>query len=162
MRKYISLLFLFVPTILFAILVYVYRESSVLQIEHTFPYLPWQFLVLIFFGSIATTGGILDWRFHRKVLGMKMSKKERRAEAIALGLGGIPMFIVMSLATLSPKPIIYLIPIIIILIFTVVMISYDEFVFHTKRCGKLETIYHRMLVFGNGIAWLAWLHFIYY
>jgi hypothetical protein len=38
------------------------------------------------------------------------------------------------------------------------MICYDEFVFHRKRCGRYETMLHRLLVFGNGIAWLAWMH----
>lgn len=162
MRKYLSLLLLFVPAVLFGILLYVFRENPLLHIESRFPYLPWQLLVLVFFGIIATVGGVLDWRFHRKVLGMKMSKKERRAEALALGAGGIPMFAFMWLAMLSAKPIIYLIPIILILIFTTVAISYDEFIFHANRCGKEETFYHRILVFGNGIAWLAWVHFIYY
>ncbi|HTF82724.1 MAG TPA: hypothetical protein VL947_13405 [Cytophagales bacterium] len=92
---------------------------------------------------------------------MKIPKKERDAEAAALGLGGIPMFVLMWLAMMSPNPSLYLIPIIVVLIYTVVAISYDEFVYHIKRCGTTENLYHRMLVFGNGAAWLAWLHFIY-
>lgn len=93
---------------------------------------------------------------------MKIPTEERDAEALALGTGGLPMFVLMWLAMMSSKPIYYLIPIVVVLIYTVVTICYDEFVFHIKRCGKLETIYHRMLVFGNGTAWLAWFHFIYY
>ena len=92
---------------------------------------------------------------------MKIPKKERDAEAAALGLGGVPMFVLMWVAMMNSKPVNFLIPILIVLIYTVVAISYDEFVFHIKRCGKLENLYHRMLVFGNGIAWLAWVHFIY-
>jgi hypothetical protein len=116
---------------------------------------------MFIFGGIATIGGVLDWRYHRNPLNMKIPKKERDAEAAALGLGGVPMFILMWFAMMNTKPSIFLIPILIVLIYTVVAISYDEFVFHIKRCGKLENTYHRMLVFGNGIAWLSWFHFIF-
>ena len=113
-------------------------------------------------GSIATTGGVLDWLYHRDPLKLKLSAKERDAEAKALGLGGVPMFVLMWCAMLNANPHYFLIPIIVVLIYTVVAISYDEFVFHIHRCGKTENLYHRMLVFGNGLAWLAWFHFIYY
>ena len=43
------------------------------------------------------------------------------------------------------------------LIFTVVLICYDEFLFH-RRCGRFETLMHRLLTFGNGLAFLAWVH----
>jgi hypothetical protein len=161
-RYYFSLILLFTPAFLFGALIFLFREESKLRISPNFPFLPWQFFVIAFFGIIATTGGILDWQFHRNPLNMKIPKKERDAEAKALGLGGFPMFILMWFAMLSSSPAYFLIPILLVLIYTVVAICYDEFVFHIKRCGKLETIYHRMLVFGNGIAWLAWFHFIYY
>jgi hypothetical protein len=161
LRQYLSLVLLFIPAILFGLLVLVFKENSKLQISCAFPYLPWQFLVIGIFGIIATAGGVLDWKFHRHPLNLKIPKKERDAEAQALGLGGIPMFILMWFAMISSRPANFLIPILVILIYTVVAISYDEFVFHIKRCGKTENIYHRMLVFGNGIAWLAWFHFIY-
>ncbi len=160
-RSYLSLILLFIPAVLFGLLLFIFKENVKLQMDDKFPYLPWQFLIITFFGSMATIGGVLDWRFHRNPLSMKIPKKERDAEAAALGLGGIPMFILMWLATMSSTPTNYLIPILIVLIYTVVAISYDEFVFHIKRCGRLEKTYHRMLVFGNGIAWLAWFHFIY-
>lgn len=123
--------------------------------------MPWQFILLTIAGSIAALGGVLDWRFHRVELAMKISKKERDAEAYALITGGTPMFILLLLANLSESPTFYLIPILVVLIYTVALICYDEFVFHSKRCGKKETLYHRMLVFGNGIAWLAWIHLIF-
>ncbi len=160
-RTYLSLILLFVPAVLFGLLIFIYRDNSKLEFSDFSPFLPWQFFAIIIFGVIATIGGVLDWRFHRNPLNMKISKKERDAEAAALGIGGIPMFLLMWLAMVSSKPTIYLIPIIIVLIYTVVAISYDEFVFHIKRCENLEKTYHRMLVFGNGIAWLAWIHFIY-
>lgn len=161
MRHYLSLILLFLPAVLFAGLLWIYRDHPKLGVQNSFPFVPWQFIILGISGSIATAGGVLDWRYHRDPLKLKLSKKERNAEAAALGLGGLPMFAVMWLATLSDRPSNYLIPIILILIYTVVAICYDEFVFHIRRCGKTETIYHRMLVFGNGLAWLVWFHYIF-
>ena len=160
-RPYVSLVLLLVPPALFGLLLLLFRGNARLQLSGTFPYLPWQFLVVGAAGTVATLGGILDWRYHRNPLNLKIPKKERDAEAAALGLGGVPMFALMSLATLQRQPTVWLIPIVVVLIYTVVAISYDEFVFHVKRCGPVENVYHRMLVFGNGAAWLAWFHFIY-
>ncbi|MCZ8284609.1 MAG: hypothetical protein O9353_04055, partial [Bacteroidia bacterium] len=69
-------------------------------------------ITIAVFGVIATIGGVLDWRFHRDPLHMKIPKKERDAEAAALGLGGLPMFIVMWLAMMSSRPNLYLIPVV--------------------------------------------------
>ncbi|MDJ1481054.1 hypothetical protein QNI16_11215 [Cytophagaceae bacterium YF14B1] len=160
-RPYLSLVLLFMPALLFALLLIVFRNHSILHIQGAFPFLPWQFWIIGIFGVIATAGGVLDWKYHRNPLQLKLSKKERDAEAAALGLGGLPMFVLMWLAMMHAKPTQFLIPILVVLIYTIVAICYDEFVFHRKRCGKLETIYHRMLVLGNGIAWLAWFHFIF-
>jgi len=161
MRQYLSLILLLVTAILFATLLWIFKTNIHLGIRQVFPFLPWQFWAIAIFGSVATCGGILDWRYHRNPLNLKIPKKERDAEAAALGLGGIPMFILMWVSMMSNSPKVYLIPILIVLIYTVVAICYDEFVFHIKRCGKLENTFHRMLVGGNGIAWLAWFHFIY-
>lgn len=152
---------LFVPGILFGVLLLLYKDNPKILIQANFTFLPWQFYIMGIFGIIATVGGVLDWKYHRNPLNMKIPPKEREAEALALGAGGLPMFFLMWLAMLSSKPSNYLVPIIIVLIYTVVAISYDEFVFHIKRCGKIETLYHRMLVLGNAIAWLAWFHFIF-
>jgi len=160
-RKYLSLILLFVPAALFGILLFTYKDNPKLHLSGTFPFLPWQFCCILVCGLIATAGGVLDWRFHRDPLKLKISKKERDAEAKALGLGGVPMFILMWFAMMSADPSDYLIPILIVLIYSVVAISYDEFVFHIRRCGRTENVYHRMLVFGNGFAWLAWMQFIY-
>lgn len=160
-RQYVSLCLLLMPPALFGALLLLFHGNGRLQLSRAYPFLPWQFLVVAVAGTVATLGGVLDWRYHRDPLKLKMPKKERDAEAAALGLGGVPMFLLMSAATLHARPTIWLIPIIIVLIYTVVAISYDEFVFHIKRCGPVENAYHRMLVFGNGAAWLAWFHFIY-
>ena len=160
-RQYLSLVLLFIPAVLFAVLIFIFRENEKLRMLTVAPWLPWQFWAIAFFGIIATVGGVLDWRFHRNPLNMKIPKKERDAEAAALGLGGVPMFLLMWFAMLSMHPTRFLIPILVVLMYTVVGISYDEFVFHIKRCGKTENLYHRMLVLGNGLAWLAWMHFIF-
>ncbi len=133
-KKHLSLILLFIPAVLFVLLLFIFRENSELHLAHYFPYLPWQFLVIALFGVIATIGGILNWRFHRNPLNMKIPKRERDAEAMALGFGGVSMFVLMWFAMMSIKPSNFLIPILIILIYTVVAISYDEFVFHMKRC----------------------------
>lgn len=162
LREYLSLFLLFIPAVLFGILLVIYKDSPALQITDHFPYLPWQFFSISVAGIIATTGGVLDWKYHRNPLNMKIPKKERDAEAMALGLGGLPMFMLMWFAMMSSNPANYLLPIILVLIYTVTAICYDEFTFHVKRCGKVENRYHRMLVFGNAFAWLSWFHFIYY
>ncbi|RYY95776.1 MAG: hypothetical protein EOO11_15110 [Chitinophagaceae bacterium] len=138
-----------------------FRHDPRLGVGPAFPWLPAQFVLMAVAGAVATAGGVLDWRYHRNPLHMKIPKKERAAEAAALGLGGLPMFALMWGATLSAHPARYLVPIIVVLVYTVAAICYDEFVFHRKRCGALENTYHRMLVFGNGIAWLAWFHYIF-
>ena len=160
-RQYLSLVLLFAPGFLFAFLLWHYHQRPELGMSANFPFLPWQFWMIGVCGVLATIGGVLDWRYHRDPLKLQISAKERAAEAAALGFGGLPMFILMWLAMMSSKPSVYLIPILVLLIYTVVAICYDEFVFHIRRCGKLETRYHRMLVFGNGLAWLAWFHYIY-
>ncbi|MBR9859376.1 hypothetical protein GYB22_01215 [bacterium] len=162
MRPYLSLIFLFTPALAFALFLFLFKSHSNLQLSGVFPFVPLPFYGIAFFGIIATIGGLLDWKFHRDPLNLKIPVKERDAEALALGTGGIPLFILMALATLSPSPNIYLIPILLVLIYTVSIICYDEFVFHRKRCGPKETAFHRMLVFGNGLAWLCWMFYIYY
>ncbi|MDF3821065.1 hypothetical protein P3G55_14225 [Leptospira sp. 96542] len=159
--NYFSLALLLSPACLFFAFSFMIKDIPRFSLSNSFPYLPWQFFTIIIAGKVATIGGILDWRFHRKNIQMKISKKERITEVIALGFGGLPMFFLMWFAMMSTRPTIYLIPIIVVLIFTVSVICYDEFIFHKKRCGRLENLYHRMLVIGNGIAWLAWFQYIY-
>lgn len=118
---------------------------------------PWELWVLVLGGLAAALGGFLDWKFHR-LQGVLVGPREKQYELIALGAGGTPLFVLMSMASLSSRPHDYLLPVLGVLIFTVVMICYDEFIFHRKRCGRYETFLHRLLVFGNGFAWLAWAH----
>ncbi len=117
---------------------------------------PWQLWAIAVCGTAATLGGILDWRFHRggdTVVG----RREHRAHLLALAGGGIPLFVLMAAASLSARPARFLVPVLVVLIYTVVLICYDEFVFH-RRCGRYETFTHRLLTCGNGLAFLAWAH----
>jgi predicted membrane protein len=63
----------------------------------------------------------------------------------------------MAAASVISNPTPLLLPILVVALYTTVMICHDEFRFHT-RCGRFESLTHRLLVFGNGIAWLAWMH----
>src|SRR5262245_27923775 len=117
---------------------------------------PWELWAIALCGTFASLGGLADWLFHRSgetVVGAK----EHRAHLAALLGGGVPLFVLMSLASLSPRPARWLLPVLVVLILTVVLICYDEFVFH-RRCGRLEALTHRLLTIGNGLAFLAWAH----
>jgi hypothetical protein len=160
-RHYFSLVLLFLPPMLFGVLIIIFRDHPKLKPIFNNSNFPWQLWAMGMFGMVATAGGVLDWKYHRNPLNMRIPKKERDAEAAALGLGGLPMSILMWFAMLSNRPSLYLIPILLVLIYTVAAICYDEFVFHLKRCTAIENTYHRMLVFGNGTAWICWFHFIY-
>jgi hypothetical protein len=155
LRNYLSVVLLFVPSILFGLFLLFFLAPKIHEKW------PWQFSLLAFSGLIATTGGVLDWRYHRDPLRLKLSVKERDSEAYALFLGAVPLFGFMCLASLESRPQLYLIPILVTVLVCTAFICYDEFVFHRKRCNLEETVFHRMLVFGNGIAWLAWMHWIY-
>jgi hypothetical protein len=67
------------------------------------------------------------------------------------------VFALMAAASLHPRPAGFLVPVFLLVIVTVVLISYDEFVFH-RRCGRLESLFHRQLTLGNALAFLAWVH----
>lgn len=110
-------------------------------------------------GTTATIAGLLDLHYH--VSGKRLvSKRERYGELIALGLGGTPLFAVMMAASWSAEPSPYLTPIVILAMFTVAMVCLDEFVHHRRACTRYETMLHRVLIFGNAAAFLAWFHWI--
>jgi hypothetical protein len=83
--------------------------------------------------------------------------REHHAHVAALGLGGLPLFCLMAAASLSARPLAFLMPVLAVLVVTVVLICYDEFRFH-RRCGWYEAVMHRLLTVGNGLAFLAWAH----
>ena len=119
---------------------------------------PWELWTIAVAGSLATVAGSADWAWHRWAAGCVVGPAERRCELLALTCGGGPLFVFMTLASFSARPAVWLLPAIVTVVATTVMICYDEFVFHRRRCRRMETILHRVLVFGQGAAWLAWAH----
>jgi hypothetical protein len=115
---------------------------------------PAAFWVMAISGTIATVAGVLDWRFHRRG-GRRIARAERRAELSALALGA-PLFALLALAS-GPLPLSrVLLPIVAVALAMSGLIVFDEVRFH-RGCGRYETLLHRLLVGGNGIAFLAWL-----
>jgi hypothetical protein len=153
----LSLLALLAPGLGFALGLFLLRDHSRYQWLRRPSEIPWELALIAVSGLIATAGGLIDWRFHRREH-ERVGPKERRSELIALAFGGLPLFLLMSAASVMDHPQALLIPIVVTALFTVACICYDEFVFHRARCGPYETALHRMLVFGNGIAWLSWMH----
>jgi hypothetical protein len=119
---------------------------------------PWQFWGIGLFGIIATLGGAGDWLFHK--IYVTVGPNEHRSHILALGAGSV-VFILMACASVVDQPFYWLLPIIVALLVTVTLICYDEFAFHVRRCKPFETMLHRLLVFGNGAAFLCWLHWIF-
>lgn len=151
-----ALLAMFVPAALFPL------GLLLLSDDHRFAWLarpgesPWEFWAVAVCGTVATLAGVADWLVHRSgttVVGVR----EHRAHVAALAGGGVPLFGLMAAASLSPRPALFLLPVLVVLIATVVLICYDEFLFH-RRCGRYEALMHRLLTFGNGLAFLAWAH----
>jgi hypothetical protein len=156
-RLPLALVALFLPGLLFAVGLLLVREQPRFAWLSSVARYPWEFWVLLGSGAVATAAGWLDWRYHRSgktVIG----RAEHQSELVALAGGGLPLFGLMAAASVVPRPELLLLPIIIVVLFTAATICYDEFVFHRKRCGRYETLLHRLLVFGNGLAWLAWMH----
>jgi hypothetical protein len=153
----LTLLALFLPGLLFGIGLFLVRDQPRFAWLRTAAEFPWEFWVLLASGLVATAAGVADWRYHRSgktVIG----RREHHSELAALAGGGLPLFVLMAVASVFPRPHVLLLPVLVVVLSTATMICYDEFVFHRKRCGRYETLLHRLLVFGNGIAWLAWVH----
>jgi hypothetical protein len=152
----LALLAMLVPAALFPLgLILLLDDARFAWLSRPAEY-PWEFWAVAVCGTVATLAGFADWRIHRSgttVVGVR----EHRAHVAALGGGGIPLFILMAAASLSDRPLVLLLPILVVLTFTVVLICYDEFLFH-RRCGRFEVLTHRLLTFGNGLAFLAWAH----
>lgn len=117
---------------------------------------PWQLWVLMLCGSLATAGGVGDWLFHRCFV--TVGPQEHKSHLMALLTGGVPVFVMMLAASALKENAWLLLPIIGWVLYTAALICYDEFVFHRRRCTPIETLFHRLLVFGNGAAWMAWMH----
>jgi len=147
---------LLAPGALFALGMILLSQSTRfewLRSPHT---LRWEIWAIAIFGSVATVGGVLDHRLHLQ-LGMHVGKKERRVELAALALGGLPLFALMAVATWTHAAVL-LLPVMVQTLVVAVLVTYDEVRFHTRRCGRYETLLHRVLVFGQAGALLCWMH----
>ncbi len=153
----LTLIALFLPGLLFGLGLLLLRGQPRYSWLSSVGLYPWEFWALLASGAVATTAGLLDWRYHRSGK-TAVGRAEHRSELVALAGGGLPLFLLMAAASVVPRPRLLLLPVLVVVLFTAVVISYDEIVFHRKRCGAYETVLHRLLVFGNGIAWLAWMH----
>lgn len=145
-----------VPAVLFPLGLYLSRHNTRFAWLGDVRAYPWELWAIAACGTTATLGGIVDWWFHRRgetVVG----RLEHRAHLLALAGGGVPLFVLMAAASISTRPTRFLVPVLLVLIYTVVMICHDEFIFH-RRCGRFETLAHRLLTCGNGLAFLAWAH----
>jgi len=152
-----TLVALFLPGVLFAAGLVLLREHPRFAWLANAAEFPWELWVIALAGCAATCGGVLDWAYHRSGRAA-IGRAEHQSELAALGAGGVPLFLLMALASVLDRPAVLLLPILVTVLFTAAMICYDEFVFHRRRCGRYETALHRLLVFGNGVAWLAWMH----
>ncbi len=107
-------------------------------------------------GGIATAAGAADWWWHatgRRVVG----PRERRVELIALAGGGLPLFALMVVASVVERPLPLLAPVLAVVAVIAALVLHDERRWHA-RCAPLETLFHRVLVTGQAVAWLAWAH----
>lgn len=155
----LSLALLFLPGILFVGALMWAKDINIHFVWFNDPaQYPWQFWGIGLCGTVATIGGAGDWWFHK--IYVTVSPNEHHSHILALGAGGI-MFILMAIASWIDESTSLLIPVVMMLITTVVLISYDEFAFHIRRCKPFETMLHRMLVFGNGAAFLFWMHWLF-
>ena len=155
-RGPVALVLMFMPGVLLPLGLVLVRDNPRFSWMLHVSQFPWEFWAVAIFGSLATLGGTGDWLFHRSGE-TAVGAAEHQAHVLALGAGGLPLFLLMAAASLASRPLIWLLPVAAVLIVTVILICYDEFVFH-RRCGRLENLLHRMLTIGNALAWFAWAH----
>jgi hypothetical protein len=121
---------------------------------------PWQLYAIAFFGCAATVAGVWDW-IHHRTHEVAVGPLERKIELAALAFGGVPLFGLMAAASVMHDPRPLLVPIVLVLVFTVVAVVYDEVRFHRRRCTPFEHRLHRVLTLGHLGAFTAWLHYVY-
>jgi hypothetical protein len=152
----VALLAMLAPAVLFPLGLVLLRDHGRFAWLRDVSCYPWEFWAIAVCGTAATLGGTADWLFHR-CGETAVGRREHQAHVAALAGGGLPLFGLLAWASVIDRPAVLLLPVLVFLILTVVLICYDEFVFH-RRCGRFETLTHRLLTFGNGLAFLAWVH----
>ena len=155
-RRHASVVALLAPGALFALGMAILAQSSRFAwLRHPATF-RWEIWAIAGAGTVATLAGWLDHRLHLR-LGAKVGPKERNVELAALLLGGLPLFALMALATWTHARAL-LVPVIAQTVLVAVLVAYDELRFHVHRCRRYETVLHRLLVFGQAGALLAWIH----
>jgi hypothetical protein len=158
LRSFASLALLFAPGVGFITALWLLKDTDARFAWFNQPAsYPWQFWAIALCGTIATLGGAGDWLFHK--IYVTVGPHEHHSHLLALGAGGA-VFALMAAASVLEQPASLLIPIVVALLVTTVLICYDEFAFHIRRCKPFETLLHRMLVLGNAAAFLCWLHWL--
>ena len=151
-----ALLAMLAPAVGFPLAVWAVRDRPGFEwVRHPSQF-PWQLWTIAACGAAATAGGACDWLIHRSGV-TAVGRAEHRAHVLALAGGGLPLFGLTAAASVSRRPLDLLVPVVVVAVVTVVLICRDEFRFH-RRCGRVEMLTHRALTIGNGLAWLAWVH----
>ncbi|MEM7133546.1 MAG: hypothetical protein AAF702_45050 [Chloroflexota bacterium] len=157
--SFLSVSLLFAPGIFFVGAIWLLKDIHPrFEWANDLSQYPWHFWGIAFFGLMATLGGVGDWIFHK--IYTTVGPHEHHSHLLALGAGGL-VFILMAVSSVVEHPQVWLLPLLIALLITVTLICYDEFAFHVRRCKPFETMLHRLLVFGNGIAFLIWVDWIF-
>ena len=121
---------------------------------------PWPIWGVAAGGLAGVIGSMSDYRYHRRwpVVG----EPEHKSHLIALLSGGVPLFVVMAVATLTSRPALLIVPMVALVSYIVFWVAYDELVFHRKRrCKKAERVYHALSTVGNATALLSWAHWVF-
>jgi hypothetical protein len=121
---------------------------------------PWELWTIAVAGTLALFGGVGDFFWHVRGL-REVSRKEERGEILALATAGAPTFLTMAAASVAADPRPFLTPVVALAMYAVVLVCHDEFVYHRRACGKVETLLHRALTLGNGVAFVAWFHWVF-
>ena len=157
-RDFVSLALLFAPPVLFAVALLM---AGCLDPRFGWLWrgqLPWQLYVMALSGALATLGGMGDWLYHRVYVAV--GPKEHDSHVAALAWGGLLFFWMCGCSISHSRPS-WVVPIVVTLMVTLVLICHDEFSFHSRRCKPCENLMHHTLTFGNGLAFLCWLHWLY-
>src|SRR5262245_47570934 len=99
----LSLISLFLPGVMFVLGLWLLRSHARFAWLGDIAAFPWEFWTIALCGAAATTGGVLDWLYHRSgrtVIG----PAEHRSELAALGAGGVPLFVLMAAASIVDGP----------------------------------------------------------
>jgi peptidoglycan/LPS O-acetylase OafA/YrhL len=150
-----TLLALLLPAFLFPIGLWLVHGDPRYAWAGTLASWPAQALGIAGAGTLATIAGLLDWTYHRRGH-RRIPPPERSCELLAMGLAA-PLLVLLGWASVAARPRVLLIPVLVLALAIAGLIATDETRYH-RGCTRYETALHRILVIGNGIAFLCWTH----